>query len=75
MSRKQRVSSVTNPVTLKMPEVVWPVSVTFLPVDGPQWFLVDARGTLIRNGKGLVRFKTRPQAEKAAQEKTGKQNP
>jgi hypothetical protein len=68
VSRKQRVQPVTKLVTkLRAPAIVPPVTVTFLPVDGPKWFLVDARGSLVRADVGLARYPSRRKAEEAAE--------
>ena len=49
---------------LRPPRPLKPWEPTWLPVDGPRWFVVDQNGTLLRkdNNKGLMTFATRDDA-------------
>ncbi len=43
---------------------------TWLPVDGPRWFVVNQRGTLLRKdgGKGLKTYQTKEDAVRVCAE-------
>ena len=55
---------------MRPPKPIKPWEPTWLPVVGPQWFVVDQNGTLLRkrHKKGLMAYPTRDDAVKACTE-------